>query len=202
MKISRFTVLYMYNVHVYRHTQAYVQCTQCTCTFVHIQIHYHVSPPNKVLQENQKKNNDLLHTFSPQVYSGAHGRTMIFTKTKQEANELALSSALKQDCQVLHGDIPQKQREITLKVHIFCMCGTSLIYSTSKGHPETCKFCPSLGCAHTGRQWSAPTTTQATCTCTCSFAPPSKLASSPGNHHSDHSGHIPVHIGSCPFPIL
>lgn len=41
---------------------------------------------------------------------------MVFTPTKQEANELALSSALKQDCQVLHGDIPQKQREITLKV--------------------------------------------------------------------------------------
>ena len=51
-----------------------------------------------------------------QVYSGAHGRTMIFTRTKAEANELALSSSLKQDCQVLHGDIQQKQREITLKV--------------------------------------------------------------------------------------
>ena len=51
-----------------------------------------------------------------QVYSGAHGRTMIFTHTKAEANELALSSSLKQDCQVLHGDIQQKQREITLKV--------------------------------------------------------------------------------------
>ena len=30
-----------------------------------------------------------------QVYSGAHGRTMIFTHTKAEANELALSSSLK-----------------------------------------------------------------------------------------------------------
>ena len=35
-----------------------------------------------------------------QVYSGAHGRTMIFTRTKAEANELALSSSLKQDSQV------------------------------------------------------------------------------------------------------
>ncbi len=51
-----------------------------------------------------------------QVYSGAHGRTMIFCPTKKEANEMALSSCLKQDCQVLHGDIPQRQREITLKV--------------------------------------------------------------------------------------
>ena len=55
-----------------------------------------------------------------QVYSGAHGRTMIFTRTKVEANELALSSSLKQDCQVLHGDIQQKQREITLKVQWSC----------------------------------------------------------------------------------
>ena len=56
-----------------------------------------------------------------QVYSGAHGRAMVFTSTKNEANEMALNSDLKQDCQVLHGDIPQKQREITLKV-----CGAVL----------------------------------------------------------------------------
>ncbi len=56
--------------------------------------------------------------ISVQVYSGAHGRAMVFTSTKNEANELALNSGLKQDCQVLHGDIPQKQREITLKVGV------------------------------------------------------------------------------------
>ncbi|XP_032229762.2 nucleolar RNA helicase 2 [Nematostella vectensis] len=50
-----------------------------------------------------------------QVYCGAHGRTMIFAQTKKEANELALNSVLKQETQVLHGDIPQKQREVTLK---------------------------------------------------------------------------------------
>ena len=60
----------------------------------------------------------MLCMCNMQVYSGAHGRTMIFTRTKAEANELALSSSLKQDCQVLHGDIQQKQREITLKVPI------------------------------------------------------------------------------------
>jgi len=46
---------------------------------------------------------------------------MVFTSTKNEANELALNSDLKQDCQVLHGDIPQKQREITLKVGGVCL---------------------------------------------------------------------------------
>ena len=35
-----------------------------------------------------------------QIYSGAHGRTMIFTNTKLEANELALNAVLKQECQV------------------------------------------------------------------------------------------------------
>ncbi|CAB3990342.1 nucleolar RNA helicase 2-like isoform X1 [Paramuricea clavata] len=50
-----------------------------------------------------------------QVYCGAHGRTIIFTQTKNEANELVLNSILKQESQVLHGDIPQKQRELTLK---------------------------------------------------------------------------------------
>ncbi|KAF7643986.1 hypothetical protein LDENG_00229990 [Lucifuga dentata] len=50
-----------------------------------------------------------------QVYSGSHGRTIIFCETKKEANELSLSASIKQSAQSLHGDIPQKQRETTLK---------------------------------------------------------------------------------------
>ncbi|XP_064001645.1 nucleolar RNA helicase 2-like [Pogoniulus pusillus] len=50
-----------------------------------------------------------------QVYSGSRGRTIVFCETKREANELAMNASLKQDAQSLHGDIPQKQREITLK---------------------------------------------------------------------------------------
>ncbi|XP_021799102.1 nucleolar RNA helicase 2 isoform X2 [Papio anubis] len=49
------------------------------------------------------------------VYSGHQGRTIIFCETKKEAQELSQNSAIKQDAQSLHGDIPQKQREITLK---------------------------------------------------------------------------------------
>jgi ATP-dependent RNA helicase DDX21 len=48
------------------------------------------------------------------VYSKG-GKTMIFSDTKVGANELALSSSISNLCQVLHGDISQKQREITLK---------------------------------------------------------------------------------------
>ncbi|KAG8001483.1 Nucleolar RNA helicase 2 [Nibea albiflora] len=50
-----------------------------------------------------------------QVYSGSHGRTIVFCETKKEANELSLNASIKQSAQSLHGDIPQKQREITLK---------------------------------------------------------------------------------------
>ncbi|ELK32367.1 PREDICTED: nucleolar RNA helicase 2 isoform X1 [Myotis davidii] len=49
------------------------------------------------------------------VYSGFHGRTIIFCETKKEAQELSQNTSMKQDAQSLHGDIPQKQREITLK---------------------------------------------------------------------------------------
>ncbi|XP_057704800.1 nucleolar RNA helicase 2 isoform X2 [Corythoichthys intestinalis] len=50
-----------------------------------------------------------------QVYSGSHGRTIIFCETKKEANELSMNTSIKQNTQSLHGDIPQKQREMTLK---------------------------------------------------------------------------------------
>lgn len=49
------------------------------------------------------------------VYGGQHSRTIIFTETKQEANDVLLKANLKTDAQVLHGDIVQKQREITFQ---------------------------------------------------------------------------------------
>mmetsp|Transcript_21511 Transcript_21511/g.36781 ORF Transcript_21511/g.36781 Transcript_21511/m.36781 type:complete len:472 (+) Transcript_21511:37-1452(+) len=48
------------------------------------------------------------------VYSGIKGRTLIFANTKNECNEIALNSSISNDCQVLHGDIHQAQREVTL----------------------------------------------------------------------------------------
>lgn len=48
-------------------------------------------------------------------YGGRHGRTIIFCETKREANEILLKAELKQEAHVLHGDIPQKQREVTFK---------------------------------------------------------------------------------------
>ncbi|XP_071808776.1 nucleolar RNA helicase 2-like [Asterias amurensis] len=49
------------------------------------------------------------------IYSGINGRIMVFCETKAEANELSMNPAMKVDAQVLHGDIAQNQREITLK---------------------------------------------------------------------------------------
>lgn len=43
------------------------------------------------------------------------GQTIVFCSTKKEANELLLSDRIKKDIEVMHGDIDQKQREITLK---------------------------------------------------------------------------------------
>lgn len=48
-------------------------------------------------------------------YGGCHSRTIIFTDTKEEANNILLNGQLKMDLQVLHGDIPQNQREVTFK---------------------------------------------------------------------------------------
>lgn len=59
-----------------------------------------------------------------QVYSGSHGRAIIFCQTKRDADELAVHSAIKQDAHVLHGDIPQDKREMVLKVSL-----TSLLHS-------------------------------------------------------------------------
>ncbi len=42
-----------------------------------------------------------------QVYSGKHGRAMIFCHTKKDADELACSTEIKQESHVMHGDIPQ-----------------------------------------------------------------------------------------------
>jgi len=46
-------------------------------------------------------------------YSGG-GKTLVFCDTKAEANDVGLSSSLSKLCQVLHGDISQEQREVTL----------------------------------------------------------------------------------------
>ena len=61
------------------------------------------------------------------MYSGSHGRTMVFTQTKQDADELAVNPCLSQDARVLHGDIVQKQREVTLKVGMYTH--TYIIYT-------------------------------------------------------------------------
>jgi len=50
-----------------------------------------------------------------QVYSGKHGRAMIFCETKRDCDELACSSDIKQESHVMHGDVPQDKREMVLQ---------------------------------------------------------------------------------------
>lgn len=46
---------------------------------------------------------------------GKQGKTIVFTQTKADANSLILSDKIKQDIEVMHGDIAQNQREVTMK---------------------------------------------------------------------------------------
>ncbi|KAL7707203.1 nucleolar RNA helicase II [Lotmaria passim] len=48
------------------------------------------------------------------VYSGAHGRTLVFTNTKKDCHDLSINNT-KLDSQSLHGDMQQEQRESTMK---------------------------------------------------------------------------------------
>jgi ATP-dependent RNA helicase DDX21 len=77
----------------------------------------------------QHANSDISHFAMPchwsernsvlgeviQVYGGPKARVIIFTETKKEANELLLEPSIKGAAAALHGDIPQAQRENTLK---------------------------------------------------------------------------------------
>ncbi|ESL05810.1 nucleolar RNA helicase II [Trypanosoma rangeli SC58] len=48
------------------------------------------------------------------VYSGRHGRTLVFTNTKKDCHDLSINNT-KLDSQSLHGDMQQEQRESTMK---------------------------------------------------------------------------------------
>lgn len=67
--------------------------------------HLALEVPNS---ERTEAVNDLLKVY------GVGKSCIIFCDTKNEANEIALSSSLASKCQVLHGDIAQAQREVTL----------------------------------------------------------------------------------------
>ncbi|KAH9181405.1 hypothetical protein AeNC1_016619, partial [Aphanomyces euteiches] len=49
------------------------------------------------------------------MYTTKSSRTIIFAETKKDCNELAVNPDIKQDAQVLHGDIAQGQRETTMQ---------------------------------------------------------------------------------------
>lgn len=65
-----------------------------------------------------------------QVHGGQHCRTIIFTDKKEEGNEVLLKGNLKIECQILNGDIPQKQREVTFQSFkegkVKCLIATNL----------------------------------------------------------------------------
>ena len=48
-------------------------------------------------------------------YYGGTGRIIVFTSNKADANSLLLSDKITHDVEVMHGDIAQNQREVTIK---------------------------------------------------------------------------------------
>lgn len=64
------------------------------------------------------------------VYGGPYCKTIIFANKKAEANDIHLNGNLKVDSDVLHGDIPQKQREVVFQSFregkIQCMIATNV----------------------------------------------------------------------------
>lgn len=65
-----------------------------------------------------------------QVHAGPKSRVIVFCETKKECNELAMSPFIKTECQVLHGDISQQQREITTQAFrngsFWCLIATDV----------------------------------------------------------------------------
>jgi ATP-dependent RNA helicase DDX21 len=75
---------------------------QTATTVQHLSIGCHWSERNQLIGELMD------------IYGGPLTRTIIFCETKKNCNELVIDENIKADCQTIHGDIAQSQREITL----------------------------------------------------------------------------------------
>ncbi len=64
------------------------------------------------------------------VYGGTHSRTIIFCDKKKQANDIHLNGDLKVENNVLHGEIPQKQREVVFETfrngNLKCLIATNV----------------------------------------------------------------------------
>lgn len=64
------------------------------------------------------------------TYGGKNKSTIIFVNTKKECNDLMISEKVKQEVQIIHGDINQSQREATLNAFksgkIKCLVATDV----------------------------------------------------------------------------
>lgn len=58
---------------------------------------------------------DLLVVYGGGESQNGSGKAIVFTQTKADANQLILTDKIKEDVEVMHGDIGQNQREVTLK---------------------------------------------------------------------------------------
>lgn len=70
----------------------------------------HLSVSFSSLDDKIRSLNDILA-----AYGGHNCRTIIFTERKADANNIKYQGIIKVESQVLHGDIPQRQREMTFQ---------------------------------------------------------------------------------------
>jgi len=75
--------------------------------------------PNKIKHLKMKCPNNNIHEMIADVthvYAGRQCKTIIFCPKKQMVNDILSLNKIKAETGVLHGDIPQKQREVTMEL--------------------------------------------------------------------------------------
>lgn len=70
--------------------------------------HYKIKCPNSNLQETIA---DVIT-----VYAGVNNKSIVFCPRKQTVNEILNTNKIKSEVAVIHGDIPQKQREVSMNL--------------------------------------------------------------------------------------
>lgn len=70
--------------------------------------HLKIKCPNSNLQETIA---DVIT-----VYAGANNKSIVFCPRKQTVNDILSTNKIKSEVAVIHGDIPQKQREVSMNL--------------------------------------------------------------------------------------
>jgi superfamily II DNA/RNA helicase len=95
----------------YRDVSSYIH----TYIYTYIRSRTYIQDPRTRLTSSARceRQGDMWHSSSIHAFTNNH--IYIHTETKKEADELGLDANIKVTCGILHGDIPQAQREQVFK---------------------------------------------------------------------------------------